>query len=101
MASQRISHNYEPSLRIAVHAINRRLRPEEKTSPAKPAIGNCSIKQSRISRLSKEKSPGGISIANGTNNVIAAAKRGKLDGLANIEAAVETAEPQLETQVFV
>ena len=53
------------------------------------ATGNCSLKRSQISRLLKEKNPDNISIAKDIGNAIAIAKRGKLDGLSNIEAAVE------------
>ena len=53
------------------------------------ATGNCGLKRSQISRLLKEKNPDNISIAKDIGNAIAIAKRGKLDGLSNIEAAVE------------
>ena len=53
------------------------------------ATGNCSLKRSQIPRLLKEMNPDNISIAKDIGNVIATAKRGKLDGLTNIEAAVE------------
>ena len=45
--------------------------------------------RSQISRLLKEKNPDNISIAEDINNAMAASKRGKLEGLTNIEAAVE------------
>ena len=53
------------------------------------ATSNCSLMRSQISRLLKEKNPDNISIAEDINNAMAASKRGKLEGLTNIEAAVE------------
>ena len=45
--------------------------------------------RSQISRLLKEKNPDNISIAKDIGNAITIAKRGKPDGLTNIEAAAE------------
>ena len=45
--------------------------------------------RSQISGLLKEKNPDNISIAEDINNAMTASKRGKLEGLTNIEAAVE------------
>jgi hypothetical protein len=89
LVSESQSHNYEPSLSVAVHAVHRRLRPEDKTDPITLATSNCSLMRSQISRLLKEKNPDNISIAEDINNAMAASKRGKLEGLTNIEAAVE------------
>ena len=88
LVSESRSHNYEPSLSAAVHAVYRRLRPE-KTDLITLATSNCSLMRSQISRLLKEKNLDNISIAEDINNAMAASKRGKLEGLTNIEAAVE------------
>ena len=45
--------------------------------------------RSQISKLLKEKNPDNISIAEDISNAMAASKRGKLDGLTNIEAGAE------------
>ena len=45
--------------------------------------------RSQISKLLKEKNPDNISIAEDISNTVVASKRGKLDELTNIEAAVE------------
>ena len=84
--SESQSRNHEPQR--AVHAVHGRLRPE-KPDLITLAISNCNLKRSQISRLLKEKNPDNISIARDIRNAIAASKRGKLDGLTNIGAAVE------------
>ena len=84
--SESQSHDHEPVLSAAVHAAHRGLRPGEKTDVITLGTG---LKRPRISRLPKEENPDDISIVNGISNAIATTKRGELDGLANIEAAVE------------
>ena len=83
------SHNHEPSLSAAVHAVHRRLQPEEKTHLIELATSNCGLTRSQISRLLKEKNPENISVMKDISNAIATAKRDQLNGLTNIESAVE------------
>ena len=83
------SRNHEPSLSAAVHAVHRRLRPEEKTDLIMLVTRNCSLKRSQISRLLKEKNPDSISITKDISNAIAVVKRGMLDKLTNVGATAE------------
>ena len=71
-----------------VHAVHRRLRPEEKTDLMMLATSNCSLERRQISRLLREENPDNTPIAKDVSNAIAATKRSKLDRLANIEADV-------------
>lgn len=86
MASHRIAESY---LQTFTQCYRPCSPPETATKGKKHLIGlitgNCSLKQSRISRPPKEKHPGGISITKNISNALAAAKRGKLDGPANTE----------------
>jgi len=83
------AHNHEPSIDPSIHAVHRRLQPEELKEVAELATGNSKLRCQQISRLLKGKHQRNISIPKDFSNAIARAKREKLDGLTNVEAAIE------------
>jgi hypothetical protein len=83
------SHNHIPSLHQSGHSIHRRFGEKEVELITELATGNCSFRRSQILRTVKAQHPDNLSTPKDFGNRIAKAKRNKLGGLTNTEAAVE------------